>query len=158
MLRLPLGLSIFISAVRVDRSDADWLWDPCEHLKQGRCEQKLATAGMEKVSTAFQCWAHNFILVYPIFSSCGCFLYLFTEADSGFFQINLISFLSFFCSHWRFYWMATLSSGVQAEPLSPLVTLFLILWLLCWNAELHGLLLASLPSNSFFLLLPEWSF
>lgn len=35
MLRLPLGLSIFIPAVRFDRSNADWLWDPHEHLKLG---------------------------------------------------------------------------------------------------------------------------
>lgn len=95
MLRLPLGLSIFIPAVRFDRSDADWLWDPCEHLKQGGGKQKLATAGMEKVSTAFQCQAHNSILVYPIFCPCGCFLYLFTEGNSRFFQRQVL-FLSFF--------------------------------------------------------------
>lgn len=35
MLRLPLGLSIFIPAVRFDRSAADWLWDPHEHVNQG---------------------------------------------------------------------------------------------------------------------------
>lgn len=35
MLRLPLGLSIFIPAVRFDRSDADWLRDPRERLRPG---------------------------------------------------------------------------------------------------------------------------
>lgn len=99
MLRLPLGLSIFIPAVRFDRSNADWLWDPRKHLKQrvgaGYCKQKLATARMEKVFTAFQCQAYNSILVYPIFSSCGCFLYLFTEVDLGFFQKQFL-YLSFF--------------------------------------------------------------
>lgn len=35
MLRLPLGLSIFIPAVRFDRSDGDWLPDPREHLRPG---------------------------------------------------------------------------------------------------------------------------
>lgn len=36
MLRLPLGLFIFIPEVRFDRSAADWLWEPQEHLMQGR--------------------------------------------------------------------------------------------------------------------------
>lgn len=35
MLRLPLGLSIFIPAVRFDRSAADWLQDPHKHVKPG---------------------------------------------------------------------------------------------------------------------------
>lgn len=95
MLRLPLGLSTFIPAGRFDRSDADWLWDPCERFRQGGHKQKLATAGTEKVSTAFQCQAHNSILVYPIFSFCGCFLCLFNEADLGFFQRQFL-FLSLF--------------------------------------------------------------
>lgn len=75
MLRLPLGLSIFIPAVRFDRSDADWPWDPRKCADRGE-EQKLAAAGSERDATAFQRQAHNSILVYPIFSSCGCFLYL----------------------------------------------------------------------------------
>lgn len=131
MLRLPLGLSIFTPAVRFDRSNADWFWDLCEHLKQGGCKQTLATARMEKVSTAFQCQAHNSILVYPIFSSCGCFLYLFTEADSGFFQRQAVFLFLFSRSHCRLYWVAILSPGVKSGPLWSLVTLFLVPWLLC---------------------------
>lgn len=79
MLRLPLGLSIFIPAVRFDRSAADWLWDPREHVNQGGRGQKLAAAGVERVPTAFQCQACNSILVYPIFPSCGGFLYYFID-------------------------------------------------------------------------------
>lgn len=47
MLRLPLGRSISIPAARFDRSAADWLWDPREHVNQGGRGQKLAAAGVE---------------------------------------------------------------------------------------------------------------
>jgi len=63
MLRLPLGLSIFIPAVRFDRSAADWLQDPHKRVKPGWQEmggkpgQKLAAAWVEKVPADFQCQA-----------------------------------------------------------------------------------------------------
>lgn len=130
MLRLPLGLSIFIPAVRFDRSDADWLWGPWEHVKQGT-RQKLAAARLKKVPTAFQCQARNSILVDPIFPSCGCFrITLSTEADSGFFEGRSCFF---------FLISLQILQGARAGPLSPRG----------FFAELCDLLLAS-PSDPFF--------
>lgn len=55
MLRLPLGLSIFIPGVGFDRSHADWLRDPREHLKRGGGvhEQALAAAGLGRSPPLF---------------------------------------------------------------------------------------------------------
>lgn len=72
MLRLPLGLSIFIPEVRFDRSAADWLGKPSERLQQGAGSTRAGSRG-----DAVPCQAHNSILVDPIFSSRSRFLYLF---------------------------------------------------------------------------------
>ena len=84
MLRLPLGLSIFIPAVRFDRSAADWLQDPQERVKPGWREvggtrAEAGSSWVEKVPADSQCQAPNSILVYPTFPSCGGFLYYFVH-------------------------------------------------------------------------------
>lgn len=75
MLRLPLGLFIFIPEVRFDRSAADWLWEPQEHLMQGRDQNESWQPKGWEVPTTVQRQAHNSISLYPICSSGGCFLY-----------------------------------------------------------------------------------
>lgn len=75
MLRLPLGLFIFIPEVRFDRSAADWLWEPSEHLRQGGDQNESWQPQGWEVPTTVHCQAHNSISLYPICSSGGRFLY-----------------------------------------------------------------------------------
>lgn len=64
MLRLPLGLFIFIPEVRFDRSAADWLWEPQEHLRQGRDQNKSWQPQGWGVPTTVQCQAQFHLTVF----------------------------------------------------------------------------------------------
>lgn len=74
MLRLPLGLFIFIPAVRFDRSAAGWLWEPQEHLRQGGEQTESWATGMGSSHHCSLPGSHNPISLYPTCSSGDRFL------------------------------------------------------------------------------------